>query len=174
MCQPHLLQADLIKCCSTLTGLSQLTVSCVLPPTSFWMAFTVMHTSSRRMKHFLLYMCCQTEVKPTSVRTRRLALYCSQGIVGHAGVRGGRDCCYTNTKAGTITFQVVLSLEVSVNLLEMLLFVQFKEHPVQTYNTKTIISTSAHFCLCYSSTRLPWGIWPWTWRVSGNVFVELY
>ncbi len=127
-----------------------------------------------QMKHFLLYMCCQTEVKPTSVRTWRLALYCSQGIVAHAGVRGGRDCCYTNTRAGTITFQVVLSLEVSVNLLQMLLFVQFKEHPVQTYNTKTIISTSAHFCLCYSSTRLPWGIWPWTWRVSGNVFVKLY
>lgn len=100
-----------------------------------------------------IHMCRQTEAKPTSVRTRRLALYCSQGIVGHAGVRGGRDCCYTNTKEGTITFQVVLSLEVSVNLLQMLLFVQFKEHPVQTYNTKTIISTSAHFCLCYSSTN---------------------
>ncbi len=64
-----------------------------------------------------IHMCHQTEVKPTSLRTLRLALYCSQGIVGHAEVREGRDCCYTNTKAGTITLQVVFSLEVSVNLL---------------------------------------------------------
>lgn len=34
-----------------------------------------------------IHMHCQTQAKPTSVHTWRLALYCSQGIVGNAGVR---------------------------------------------------------------------------------------
>lgn len=94
-----------------------------------------------------IHMCHQTEVKLTFLHTRRLALHCSQGFVRHAGARGGRDWCYTNTKARTIMFQVVLSLEVSVNLLQMLLFVQFKEHPVLTFSTKTITSTSQLTCV---------------------------
>lgn len=101
-----------------------------------------------------IHMCRQTEVKLTFVCTRRLALHCSQGFVGHAGARGGRDWFYTNTKAGTITFQVVLSLEVSVNLLWTLLFVQFKEHPVQTFQREDYNKyITAHLCLCYSSTN---------------------
>lgn len=73
--------------------------------------------------------------------------------MGHAGARGGRDWRFTNTKAGPIMFQVVLSLEVSVNLIQMLLFVQFKEHPVQTFNTKTITSTLQLTCV-YATVQL--------------------
>lgn len=50
-------KANLMKCCSTLTGLSELNASCALPSTSVWMTLGVMHTGRLGMKRFLQYTC---------------------------------------------------------------------------------------------------------------------
>lgn len=149
----YLLQADLIKCFSTLTGLSKLAISHARPPTSFWMKFTVMHTSSRGMKRFLLYICGTRQKWNRHFYIHGGWLYIVPRDLWDMLEQEGEGTGVTLTqKQEWLWFQVILRLEVSVNLLQMLLFVQFKEHPVQTFNTKTITSTSQLTCLCYSST----------------------
>lgn len=62
-------KADLIKCCFTLTGLSELIASCTLPATSLWMTLGVMHTGSLEMKCFLLYTCAARHKPHQTYRT---------------------------------------------------------------------------------------------------------
>lgn len=79
-------RVDLIKCCSTLTGLSEPTHLCLAPAGS-WVALGVMHENRNRTKCFLknIHTSRRREAKATSVHTDDQWALCLE-VVKHGDV----------------------------------------------------------------------------------------